>query len=69
MLVNITDIKHIISESKKKAVRAVDHECTLMYRHIGNVFSKKNRKVKSVPIMVFRSLICHIIRNNTDRAI
>ncbi|MFC6101272.1 PDDEXK nuclease domain-containing protein [Olivibacter domesticus] len=38
MLVNqsiIADLKAIISQSKEKAVRAVDHERTLMYWHIG----------------------------------
>jgi predicted nuclease of restriction endonuclease-like (RecB) superfamily len=38
MLVNqsiIADLKAIISQSKEKAIRAVDHERTLMYWHIG----------------------------------
>ena len=38
MLINeaiITDIKIIIAQSKDKAIRAVDHERTLMYWHIG----------------------------------
>ncbi|MCW2259699.1 MULTISPECIES: PDDEXK nuclease domain-containing protein [Sphingobacterium] len=38
MLVNqtiITDIKTIIAQSKDKAIRAVDHQRTLMYWHIG----------------------------------
>lgn len=38
MLVNqtiITDIKTIIVQSKDKAIRAVDHQRTLMYWHIG----------------------------------
>ncbi|MGV3763299.1 DUF1016 N-terminal domain-containing protein [Parapedobacter sp.] len=38
MLVNqsvITDIKAIIAQSKDKAIRAVDHQRTLMYWHIG----------------------------------
>jgi len=38
MLVNqsiIADLKAIISQSNEKAIRAVDHERTLMYWHIG----------------------------------
>lgn len=38
MLINqsfITDIKTIIAQSKDKAIRAVDHQRTLMYWHIG----------------------------------
>ncbi|TWF32672.1 uncharacterized protein DUF1016 [Chitinophaga polysaccharea] len=38
MLINqsfITDIKSIISDAKEKAIRAVDHQRTLMYWHIG----------------------------------
>ncbi len=38
MIINtnlLIDIKSIISQSKEKAIRAVDHERTLMYWHIG----------------------------------
>ncbi|MEG1592079.1 hypothetical protein [Chryseobacterium sp.] len=38
MLVNksiISDIKNIIAHSKGNAIRAVDHQRTLMYWHIG----------------------------------
>ena len=38
MLLNqsiISDIKSIIAQSKDKAIRAVDHQRTLMYWHIG----------------------------------
>ena len=38
MLINqsiISDIKSIISQSRDNAIRAVDHQRTLMYWHIG----------------------------------
>lgn len=45
MLVNqsfITDIKALIAKSKEKAIRAVDHERTLMYWNIGKrIFEEK----------------------------
>lgn len=42
-----SDIKAIIAQSKNKAIRAIDHQPALMYRHTGNVFLKKNRKEKN----------------------
>lgn len=40
----ITDIKSIIAESKEKAIRAVDHQRTLMYWHIGKrIFEEEQR--------------------------
>lgn len=44
---NLYDIKAIIAQSKNKAIRAIDHQPTLMYRHTGNIFLKKNRKEKT----------------------
>ena len=49
MLVNqsiITDIKAIIAQSKDKAIRAVDHQRTLMYWHIGKRIFEEEQQGK-----------------------
>ncbi|MDR2122880.1 MAG: PDDEXK nuclease domain-containing protein [Flavobacteriaceae bacterium] len=49
MLVNqsiIADIKAIISQSKDKAIRAVDHQRTLMYWHIGKRIFEEEQEGK-----------------------
>ena len=49
MLVNqsiISDIKAIIAQSKDKAIRAVDHERTLMYWHIGKRIFEEEQQGK-----------------------
>src|SRR5690606_21616788 len=49
MLINksiITDIKTIIARSKDKAVRAVDHQRTLMYWHIGKRIFEEEQQGK-----------------------
>jgi len=49
MLINqsvITDIKAIIAQSKDKAIRAVDHERTLMYWHIGKRIFEEEQEGK-----------------------
>lgn len=49
MLVNhsvITDIKAIIAQSKDKAIRAVDHQRTLMYWHIGKRIFEEEQEGK-----------------------
>ena len=48
----IHDIKTIIAQSREQAVRAVNHERTVMYWHIGSGFLKKNSAVKNGRIMV-----------------
>jgi len=40
----ITDIRSIIAESKEKAIRAVDHQRTLMYWHIGKRVFEEEQK-------------------------
>jgi hypothetical protein len=41
----ITEIKALISESKEKAIRAVDHERTLLYWHIGKrIFEEEQQR-------------------------
>ncbi|WP_367914170.1 YhcG family protein [Leadbetterella sp. DM7] len=40
----ITDIRSIIAESKEKAIRAVDHQRTLMYWHIGKRIFEEEQK-------------------------
>ena len=40
----ITDIKSIIAESKDRAIRAVDHQRTLMYWHIGKRIFEEEQK-------------------------
>jgi len=49
MLINqsiITDIKTIIAQSKDKAIRAVDHQRTLMYWHIGKRIFEEEQQGK-----------------------
>lgn len=49
MLVNqsiIEDIKDIIARSKDKAIRAVDHQRTLMYWHIGKRIFEEEQEGK-----------------------
>lgn len=49
MLINetiIKDIKVIIAQSKDKAIKAVDHQRTLMYWHIGKRIFKEEQKGK-----------------------
>ncbi|MBO9728288.1 MAG: DUF1016 family protein [Chitinophaga sp.] len=49
MLINqsfITDIKSIISDAKEKAIRAVDHQRTLMYWHIGKCIFEEEQEGK-----------------------
>jgi hypothetical protein len=49
MLLNqsvITDIKAIIAQSKDKAIRAVDHQRTLMYWHIGKRIFEEEQQGK-----------------------
>lgn len=49
MLINssiITDIKSIIAHSKEKAIRAVDHQRTLMYWHIGKRIFEEEQEGK-----------------------
>jgi predicted nuclease of restriction endonuclease-like (RecB) superfamily len=49
MLINqsiIADIKAIIAQSKENAVRAVDHQRTLMYWHIGKRIFEEEQKGK-----------------------
>ena len=49
MLVNqsvITDIKAIIAQSKERAIRAVDHERTLMYWDIGKRIFEEEQQGK-----------------------
>ena len=49
MLVNqsfITDIKALIAKSKEKAIRAVDHERTLMYWNIGKRIFEEEQQGK-----------------------
>ena len=49
MLINqsiITDIKTIIAQSKDKAIRAVDHQRTLMYWHIGKLILEEEQQGK-----------------------
>lgn len=49
MLINetiITDIKNIIAHSKDKAIKAVDHQRTLMYWHIGERIFEEEQKGK-----------------------
>ena len=49
MLINqsvIADIKAIIAQSKDKAIRAVDHERTLMYWHIGKRIFEEEQEGK-----------------------
>lgn len=46
----ILDIKSIIAQSRDRAIRAVDHQRTLMYWHIGKRIFKKSKKVKTVLI-------------------
>lgn len=49
MLINqsiIADIKSIIAQSKDKAIRAVDHQRTLMYWHIGKRIFEEEQKGK-----------------------
>lgn len=49
MLVNksvISDIKAIIAQSKDKAIRAVDHQRTLMYWHIGKRIFEEEQEGK-----------------------
>jgi len=49
MLVNqtiITDIKAIIAHSKDNAIRAVDHQRTLMYWHIGKRIFEEEQQGK-----------------------
>ncbi len=49
MLVNqsiITDIKSIIAQSRDNAVRAVDHQRTLMYWHIGKRIFEEEQEGK-----------------------
>lgn len=47
----IHDIKTIITQSREQAVRAVNHERTVMYWHIGQRILKKNSAVKNGRIM------------------
>ena len=42
----ITDIKSIIAQSKNKAIRAVDHQRTLMYWHIGKRIFEEEQEGK-----------------------
>lgn len=42
----ITDIKSIIAQSKEKAIRAVDHQRTLMYWHIGKRIFEEEQQGK-----------------------
>ncbi|PRD56778.1 PDDEXK nuclease domain-containing protein [Sphingobacterium gobiense] len=49
MIINqsiITDIKNIIVQSKEKAIRAVDHQRTLMYWHIGKRIFEEEQEGK-----------------------
>ena len=49
MLVNksiISDIKNIIADSKDNAIRAVDHQRTLMYWHIGKRIFEEEQQGK-----------------------
>src|SRR5690606_794222 len=49
MIINqsiITDIKNIIVQSKDKAIRAVDHQRTLMYWHIGKRIFEEEQEGK-----------------------
>ncbi|WP_257621386.1 DUF1016 N-terminal domain-containing protein [Chryseobacterium sp. NKUCC03_KSP] len=49
MLVNksiISDIKNIIAHSKDNAIRAVDHQRTLMYWHIGKRIFEEEQQGK-----------------------
>lgn len=49
MLINqliISDIKTIIAQSKDKAIRAVDHQRTLMYWHIGKRIYEEEQEGK-----------------------
>src|SRR5690606_37567055 len=49
MLINqsiIADIKSIIAQSKDKAIRAVDHQRTLMYWHIGKRIFEEEQEGK-----------------------
>lgn len=49
----ITDIKNIILTSRENAIRAVDHQRTLMYIGISeSEFSKKNNRERTAQIMV-----------------
>lgn len=43
----ITDIKSIIAQSKDKAIRAVDHQRTLMYWHIGKRIFEEEQEGKN----------------------
>ncbi|MEZ7509930.1 DUF1016 N-terminal domain-containing protein [Cloacibacterium sp. Arc13] len=42
----ISDIKSIIAQSKDRAIRAVDHQRTLMYWHIGKRIFKEEQEGK-----------------------
>lgn len=42
----ITDIKSIIAQSKEKVIRAVDHQRTLMYWHIGKRIFEEEQQGK-----------------------
>ena len=57
MIINqsiIADIKAIIAQSKDKAIRAVDHQRTLMYWHIGKrIFVLKNGRIQSKLVIAF----------------
>jgi len=49
MIINqaiIADIKAIIAQSKDNAIRAVDHQRTLMYWHIGKRILEEEQKGK-----------------------
>ena len=62
MLVNksvISDIKTIIVQSKDNAIRAVDHQRTLMYWHIGKrIFELKNEIVTKININSYKPEEC-----------
>ncbi len=50
MLINqsvVNDIKTIISQSKDKAIRAIDHQRTLMYWHIGKRIFEEEQEGKN----------------------
>jgi hypothetical protein len=47
----IHDIKAIIISAKEKAVRAVDHERTLLYWHIGRRIFEEEQQGKTVQNM------------------
>ena len=47
----IHDIKTIITQSREQAVRAVNHERTVMYWHIGQrIFEEEQRGKERAPI-------------------